>query len=359
MADGTDGSITRAESAPGDEHSPDARSWLFYVNVILRHRYVVVGGGILAGSLVLTLSLLSAPRYRAHASFLPQEPSTFETGFSELATQLGVIAPRASGNSPQFYADLLISRNILRDVVLTEYQMSESDGRAFDLLTYFELSGAPKEELIDRAIRRLRRAMSVGTDRGTGVVRLSVAIRHRGPSVAIVQRFLELLNDYNLSRRQSQARAEREFVEQRLAEAKSELLAAEDSLTAFYAANRTFLGSAVLEATEARLQRAVQLRQELNRSLSQSYERARIEEVRNTPVITVIETPEQYVVRQPRHTLRKAFFGALAGALFVMTAVFVAANVRRREGTKFADYQEFKALGAELKSDLSRVLGRR
>jgi uncharacterized protein involved in exopolysaccharide biosynthesis len=110
-------------------------------------------------------------------------------------------------------------------------------------------------------------------------------------SLKIAERLLEGLNYFNLITRQSQARQERRFTEGRLEAARASLRAAEDVLQRFLQANRQFAESPALTFQRDRLQREVLLQQQVVVSLAQQYEENRIREVRDTPVITIIETP--------------------------------------------------------------------
>src|SRR5690606_31231281 len=93
---------------------------------------------------------------------------------------------------------------------------------------------------------------------------------------------LNLVGEYNMQRRQSNAAAERSFVEARLEESRHELVGAESDLKSFMEQNRRFDEAPQLRLEAARLQRRVDLRQQVYASLAQAYEQARIEEVRNT-----------------------------------------------------------------------------
>ena len=78
-------------------------------------------------------------------------------------------------------------------------------------------------------------------------------------------------------------------VRQRVGTVEQELRDAEEALKRFYQANRSWQQSPQLTFEEGELRRQVDLRQELYRSLRREYETARIEEVNDTPVITVID----------------------------------------------------------------------
>ena len=89
-----------------------------------------------------------------------------------------------------------------------------------------------------------------------------------------------------------------------------ELAFAEDSLKAFMFENRQFSNSPQLVFEEDRLQRQVSMRQDLVSAIAQAYEQARIEEVRNLPVITVIDHPEPPALADPRGRLMMLVLGS-------------------------------------------------
>ncbi len=340
----------------GSPASVSERQSVFrYVNVLLHRRRFIAGVGFASCLLVGVATLLTPRYYDGSARFLAQEPATSQaSGISQLATQFGLVAGRASASSPQFYADLLQSREVLRTIVLTTYPLP--DGSSGTLIAYFKIGESDHDEAVQWAIKRLRKWMDVDLDRATGVVHFTVSTKSRALSQQITERFLNLVNDYNLRRRQSQARAEREFAEQRRAEAERDLDAAEDSLVAFRRRNRHFAEAPDLAAQDNRLQRQVTLRQQLFMSLSQSYEAARLDEVRDTPVITVLEPPAGFVEPHPRGTIRNALVAMLVGLVLAVATALAGALSREAEETAPDHYREFRSLLHEAGADIRRLV---
>jgi uncharacterized protein involved in exopolysaccharide biosynthesis len=96
-------------------------------------------------------------------------------------------------------------------------------------------------------------------------------------------------------------------------------------------------------AEEQRLQRQVTLRQTLYLSLAQNYESAKIEEVRNTPVITLVERPEGFVEPRPRRTVVKALAALLLAGFAGVAASFTIEVVRLARSSGLAEFEEFLA----------------
>jgi uncharacterized protein involved in exopolysaccharide biosynthesis len=336
------------ETKPADDEGQ--LSLWFYVNTVLKRRYLVL---FLPAAVALGAAVsreLTPREYVASAKFAPQERGVGETGLGQLATQLGVAGGRTGTNSPQFYADLLLSREILRDVVRSNYQVPERKGFAGDLVAYYKISGSDRDDETSRAVTAVRGRINALADRN-GIVQLDFRSDSPTLSLLVVNRLLDLVNDFNLRRRQSQARAERTFVEQRLALSKQELTASEDALAAFVERNRTSQ-TPMLLAEEQRLRRELNLRQTIFLTLSQSYETAKIEEVRSTPVVTVLEHPDGFVAKQPRKAIETGVLYGVVALILTLIAVFVMEFARRSESEGSASYQEFRQLRTRILGDL-------
>src|SRR5205807_9309463 len=99
------------------------------------------------------------------------------------------------------------------------------------------------------------------------------------------------IKHFNVSTRQLKARELRISLDKRVTDDLQNLHEAEDELRKFYERNRRFADSPQLTFEESRLKRQGELRQELYTSLSKELESARIDEVNDTPTITIIDPP--------------------------------------------------------------------
>jgi uncharacterized protein involved in exopolysaccharide biosynthesis len=115
------------------------------------------------------------------------------------------------------------------------------------------------------------------------------------------------------------------FTEKRLADARSALRAAEDELQRFLQSNRR-LDFPTLAFERERLEREMTLREDVVRSLAQRYEEARIREVRDTPVLTIIEQPRLAAQPDERHRAVVLLVGSAASLLLGLLIVFVHAT---------------------------------
>jgi uncharacterized protein involved in exopolysaccharide biosynthesis len=143
-------------------------------------------------------------------------------------------------------------------------------------------------------------------------------------------------------------------VEARLAEARTELVDAENRLATFLERNRRYQDSPELTFEAARLQRQVDLQQQVYASLAQAYEKARIDEVRNTPVLSVVDSPD--VLPGGRGLVRRALLGALLGAALAFLVVVVREYWAREQERHPDDVWRLRTLVKEIATALRSPL---
>jgi uncharacterized protein involved in exopolysaccharide biosynthesis len=302
---------------------PDASGTLAFlqlVAVVRRHMRWVLAGALLLG-VGAFLFVITRPRtYTASVRFLLQTPK-MPAGASGLAAQLGLSMPMSDpALSPAFYSEMVRSRAILSALADSTFEFRDVSGAVVKskLADVYRVRDKNPALRRDALIGRLQNVVSVRTSLNSGIIGFSVATPAPDLAPKIATALLEELNRFNTQRRQSQAAAERKFTERRLAELGNELRQAERMLEGFLSSNRV-MNAPQLRFEQDRLSREVELRRTIYSSMAQSHEQAKIEEVRDTPQITVIQQPEVPSRPDPRmllgKTLAAATFGAILGLL--------------------------------------------
>lgn len=323
--------------APGDPQdglADEPLSPLRVLTALLRGRRTIIACTVIGLALGVTAALLRPRTYTTTFSFIPQGAQDLSKGgLASLAGQIGVSLGAAAGlsQSPQIYADLLQTREVLVPVATGRYALTPGAPVQVPLSTFLDVKGDDSALVVEKTLRKLRKEIvtsSVAT-RTTGVVTVTVHTESAAVSLEIAQRLLDGLNRFNLVTRQSQAGEERRFVQARLNEAREALRSAENAFVSFLQTNRQYTNSPELTLVRDRLQREVSLQQQVVASLAQNYEDARIREVRDTPVITVIESPTRAVEADPRGRAALLAGGVLGGAFVGMLLVLVLNGLRR------------------------------
>jgi uncharacterized protein involved in exopolysaccharide biosynthesis len=324
---------------------------------LLRQRWRILRY-MLAGGVVAVLPILFQKlTYTANASFVPQVLDAQPSDLRSLVGQFGVsLGGGSSSQSPQFYADLLRSPVILRPIAADSFAVSEEGPTRKAFLDLMSVKGDNYNRRIEQGIQVLQNVISVRVARETGVLNLAVTTQWPSVSAAISNKAVDGVNAFNLSTRKSQAVEERRFTEARLAEARVVLRDAEDRLQSYLQRNRQLQMSAEINFERDRLQREVALQQEIVGSLAKSYEEVRIREVRDVPVITVIERASVPTEPNPRGRIKRALLGMLLGGLFGILLALSGRMLQRRRSAGDPDSEAFFALVSEFKEDLMRLL---
>jgi uncharacterized protein involved in exopolysaccharide biosynthesis len=194
---------------------------------------------------------------------------------------------------------------------------------------------------LDAAILKLRdEVLSIGVNRQTAIVRIRVTSEWPEVSMQIAQMIMMQVNGFLLSSRQSAARSESDFIESRILAAASDLRASEDALESFLQRNRAFGSDPRLQFQHDRLQREVAMKQQILTMLQQNHAQARIEAVRNTPSISIVEQPTYPLRADRRRALQKVVFAFIATLIVLLAAILA----------RFSFASTDKAAAAELRA---------
>jgi uncharacterized protein involved in exopolysaccharide biosynthesis len=297
--------------------------------VLLRRRGTIVRTTVLVTVVAIAVAQFRPLTYTTSAAFRPQGSEQSASQLMSLASQFGVSVPGGGDEaSPAFYAELLTSREMLYEVVGTPIaRTGEGSLLLKDLLEIEEETEERRDEATYEWLRD--EAVSVSTGRETGTVTLSVKTEWPEVSLTIANLLLEGVARFNLVTRQSQAAAEGAFIEGRVEQARADLEAAEDSLRIFLEENRQWENAPLLRFRLEAMQREVGLRSSVMTTLVQSSIQARIAEVRDTPVITVLQQPYFPPRNDPRRRVLTAALGLVLGGMLGIVMAFLVEAFRR------------------------------
>jgi len=319
------------------------------ITALLKHIRLIVFTPIIFALLAATVTFIRGKSYTAESAFTLTAGTSSSSRIASLAAQFGVQAGGGSrpAESLDFYVALLQSREVLGEVVLSEYVIPVSPGSPDSVRgTLIELSGIEIEPGIDplpRAIRALKGQISVKADQMSSLITIETSAPLAALAEQINRHLLDIVNRFNIERRTSQAAIERAFIEERLEAAKTKLREAEAALEEFLLRNRSF-NTPTLAFEQSRLQHQVELQRQLYITLAQAHETAQIEEVRNTPLISIIDPPEGSARGQSRLKLH-LLLGLVLGGFIAIGAALVLEMIRRAredDPETFADVDELR-----------------
>lgn len=334
---------------------------------LTRWRQVLaVAAGTIVAAVVLTFVL--APSYRATASFVTTDVSielprglsdlADQPGLTGIASQLGLGGSRDPSQSPGFYVQLLQSRELLTRLTLSRYANPRTPDPAdsANLVELFAITSRDPQRAVEIAVKRLQRKMRVVPDARTNLVVMRVDAPWPALAADIANRAMELASAFNREQRLSRSQARRTFLQDRVTAALAELRATEDSQRLFYERNRQWENSPTLIVEERRVRRQVETASTLYLGLRREFETARIDEINNTPVITVVDRAVPPRRREwPRRgliTATAAVLGVALGVLWGAAGELLARWSHRNPGEAQALREAAARVGTEFRGAL-------
>jgi uncharacterized protein involved in exopolysaccharide biosynthesis len=257
---------------------------------MLRPRLLLSG---LAGALIAVgISFLFRPRYTATArsSIVNQRTMDASARLATFASELGIAGALAQNtDSPELFAAIAGGRQVARIALADTF--CTGPARCVGVREAVRAPRDTSRAAVARQFKALARRLSVGVDARTGLLGFSVWADSPADAEGILRAVLRATSEVVITRRESQARNERISAEARFKELDRRRSIVEDSLTRFYEGNRAFENAPRLNFRERQLSRQLDFWQSLATSVARDAESARLDEVRDVPVMTIVERP--------------------------------------------------------------------
>ena len=355
--------MQNAEQAIAPGHLTFTR-WLG--GVLLRWR-LIAAITILAIIGAVAASFIVPPVYRARASFVANSSSASKQpgaaasspGVGGLISQLGGSIGGDPSESPNFYIQLFQSRELLTRLALTRFPNPRTDAPN-DSATLIDIMRIKKKDprlRMELAVKRLTKDIQAGFDIKTNLVALTVDMQWPELASDVANKVVEQVSEFNRETRVSRAKAKRLFLEGRHDSAQMQLRNAEERQRFFYEQNRGLLTSPSLRAEESRIKREVDVASTLFLSIQGQLENARLDEINDAALITVIDKaipPRK--AQWPRYGAL-LFTATALGIVFgflVAGSLAVLADWRIRNPESWSDFEH--SLG-RARSDVRSAMG--
>jgi uncharacterized protein involved in exopolysaccharide biosynthesis len=235
--------------------------------------------------------------YRAVSTILPETERSKLSGlgqFADVAQLAGVNLP--GSEIARLYPSIVNSETVLQNVLETKYETKRFP-TPVNLIEYFQLNeGTPQKDL-DEGLKRLRGLMTTSYETRTGIVTLTLDMREPQLSADVLNAVVAELDHFMRWKKITNASEQRKWIETRLKQVDQDLRNSEEQLKDFREKNRRVLDSPELLLQQQRLDRAVEINSTLFVELKKQYELAKIEEIKNIPIVNVLD-PARAPVRK-------------------------------------------------------------
>ena len=290
---------------------------------LVLHRKRLLTAAVVAVMAVTAAVTLAIPnRYRSTATILPTAAPDRMTELKGLAGLGGL--DLSGDNSSDLFPVILRSHTVVAAVAGEEYRFHhEGEQRLVRLGDYFDLENP------DKLYRALADVTTVKLDKKTGVINVAVETEYPGLSQAVLTRYIEELESFNLHKRRSEARDREKYLSRELVRRRQELAGAEDSLSAFQSVNRDWAvtGYPAISKTIGRLMREVEIKNQTVLFLTREYENAKLDVRKDVPIVRILDEPTLATVKSgPRRMLTVLLMGFVTLAVSLLVIVILEAG---------------------------------
>lgn len=294
-----------------------------YIRILVKRRWLLIIGTMICITVTGIFTKLKefSPLYEATSAILPSPKSDYlKTGIDEAQI------------TQQLYPKIMQSTPFKEGIVKREYTWENlgdiQKGSLVDALSLHSL---------EEAVGVLSKYVSIETER-EGIIRIKSTTPNPLLSAQIANNYAAELKVFNSQMRNSNAKHNLEFIEQRLDTVKIELKKAEEILEQFYLTHRE-LGTldspsktggvyrseriSMLKVEKDRLEREVTFKEKIYSTLSDQFELAKIEAEKDIPTFTVLENAIPPKGPKSQNVRRNLAIACLVGLFFSITLSFI------------------------------------
>jgi len=164
------------------------------------------------------------------------------------------------------------------------------------------------------ALKTLSGRISVNEGK-SGLITVEILMEESSVAADIANTMYPSIVDFTVETHSKQAKLNRKFIEERQIEVKEQLSEAEEMLKVFRERNRSIMESPQLQLEMERLVREVEIKTQVYITLQQQYELARIEEVKETPSVVILDKGYQAVKKDEPKRKRIVVIAFLLGGI--------------------------------------------
>lgn len=293
-------------------------------NVLSKGKAFIISVTILSAFTGLSLSFLFTKYYDAEISLYPAKKDlTKNIGqLQSLALNLG-INPRANDQSFNI-PDVVKSRLIANKVVKKRW--TTKNGQIINLTDLWNLDKvgwmgkfikkkADSLAILDGAVNKFDKHVKVNEDRLSGLIKISTTFQDPILAADIANFIGNEVERYIQKENSAQSNKEKLFIFDRLSIVKSELEVSELELKKFKERNRGYEDSPELFMLYSQLFREVEAKKQVYLTLQQQLELARIEEVKQSPILHILDYAVPATKKSSPNRLSFVIISSLLGVL--------------------------------------------
>lgn len=313
------------------------------INAIKNNKKSIFYATFLAFVLSIIYTFLATPYYKSYISINPMGDSSNLTsggGLQSIISDFGINAGDFLSERPSFHIPDIVNSRVLKKAVINN-NWKTSKGDPINLINYWEINDTTKfsvrkiigqliskntnknleSKYMESAIIKLNDQIIVNQE-DSGLIIISVLMEESQLAADIANYIATYIKTYISDVTIAHSSKHREFIEERVKYAKQDLAESEEELKEFSEKNPFAVDTPELQLQRGRLMRNMEVNQQVYITLRQQYEMARINELKEIPVINILDHGEASTDKEKPKTLLVILFTLLI-SLFLSCSFFI------------------------------------
>jgi len=296
----------------------DTVSFFDFMLILARQiKIIIVVPSILCTLTIIYVLFYTEPFYTSTAKI--KSSSSGGGGISQaagLAAQFGITLPTNQSEPNWVYPEIIKSRTLNRAMLKRKFDTKQF-GPQKSLLQIFTFGNDEPEFSMDtleiHALESFIKQINISEDRNTGIYTLSINASEPQLASDIVTALIEELDTHQKEYNKAITSKARKFIEERIVVVGKELRDAEEALKDFTVSNRRIENSPLLLLEQERLAREVSVPAGVFTTLKQQLETTKIEEVKESDYVVVLDPPEAPLERSGPNRRKMVIFAGFLG----------------------------------------------
>ena len=287
-------------------------------------KVILITPTILCTITIVYAMFFTSPLYESSAKIMSSSGGGGGTSQAAgIAAQFGITMSMGQPDPNWVYKDIIKSRTLARAMLKRKFDTEKygSQKSLLQILTYG--NGEPEfgfDTLEIQAVSSLLGMIQVSEDVKTGIYTVSLGASEPQFVSKLTATLIEELDTHQREYNRAITSKTRQFIEERIIEIKKELEIAEEVLRDFANSNRRIENSPLLLLEQQRLAREVSVLTGVFTTLKQQLEMTKIEEVKESNYIIVIDPPETPLFHSKpnkrKMVIMAGFLGIALGMMF-------------------------------------------
>ena len=317
---------------------------------LIERRRQIIFGAVLIALAVGGWAALSPRKYKAELSLTPVISQKSSSALGGIAALAGATLNQGYQLTPARMVELIKSRAVLAGVGMSPIRPGGPD-RVIDRFLGERYTRDDPEEVE----KQLERRLTVASNKETGTV--TVAIQHKDSALAriIAARVVDSASQIFVTTSRAQAQQLRIAQEARVAKAAAQLATAEERLRSFTFSNRAAPPFSDAGLERERLNRVVQLAEQVYTQAATDRESAYAQELQETPTVVVQDPLPSKLPKVRKRIVLKTVIAGIVSLVLISLIVLTAEVTRKRLDKRDYESERFRRAMATLPRIRRRV----